>query len=142
MNLTTIFLVVSIMHSLPTDLLSKVCFVESSHRPKVITVDSNGERSIGLCQIQLKTAQGLGFKGTEKDLLDPGINAQWAGTYLAYQYERYGNWVMAVKAYNAGSAKTNKPNEYYKRVSAVDVEKVTDIAARKVASLQLKRHRK
>jgi soluble lytic murein transglycosylase-like protein len=119
MDLTAIFLTVSTVYGLPNGLLSDLCYVESTHRPHVIVMDTNGYESIGLCQVQYRTAQWLGFKGKKEELLKPDVNAQWAAAYLAYQYKRYGNWVMAIKAYNAGSAKTQKPNSYFRKVSSV-----------------------
>jgi soluble lytic murein transglycosylase-like protein len=123
MNLATLFFAMTTMYHLPPDLLSKVCFVESSYRKNIIKVDSNGLHSVGICQIQLRTAQSLGFKGTEKDLLDPRINVKYAGAYLSYQFDRYGSWVKAIKAYNAGFARTDKPNRYYRKVCSVDLGK-------------------
>jgi soluble lytic murein transglycosylase-like protein len=122
MKLATLFFAVSTLYHLPPDLLSKICFVESSFRENVVTIDHNGLHSVGLCQIQLRTAQALGFKGEEKDLLDPHTNVKYAGAYLSYQFDRYGSWVKAVKAYNAGFAKTDKPNHYYRKVCSVDLE--------------------
>lgn len=119
MNFTTIFLTVTTMYGLPPGLLSKVCFVESSHRPNMIVQDTNGRKSIGICQIQLRTARQMGFRGDEKDLLDPTINIIFAGAYLSHQFGRYGDQVKAIKAYNAGFAKTSKPNHYYRKVCSV-----------------------
>lgn len=119
MTLAEIFVVASAVHGLPHTLLSDVCFVESSHRPKVSRMDSNGHKSVGLCQMQLPTARFLGFRGSESDLLNPRTNAFYAGKYLAYQYRRYGSWVKAIKAYNAGSSKTDLPNDYFRKVTRV-----------------------
>lgn len=79
-------------------------------------MDSNNLLSIGLCQVQLRTAKWLGYKGGVKGLLDPYANAYYAAKYLDYQYGRYGSWIMAVKAYNAGQARTMKHNRYSRRV--------------------------
>ena len=121
MNLTILFLTVTTMYHLPSNLLSKVCFVESSHKTNIITQDTNGQKSIGICQIQLRTAKSLGFKGSELDLLNPSVNIKFAGAYLSHQFNRYRNWTKAVKAYNAGFAKNNIPNQYYKKVCSVDM---------------------
>lgn len=119
MTLAAIFIAASAAHGLPQGLLSDLCFVESSHRPSVSRMDSNGHKSLGICQMQYPTALFLGFKGREADLLNPRINAFYAGKYLAYQYKRYGNWLQAVKAYNAGSSYTKIHNTYSKRVMNV-----------------------
>ena len=122
MNLAEIFLAVSAAYHLPANLLTKICFVESSHRTNMITQDTNGRKSMGVCQIQHRTAKAMGFKGEEKELLNPYVNISYAGAYLSHQYNRYGNWIKAVKAYNAGFAKTNEPNHYYRKVHSVDLE--------------------
>src|ERR1019366_8308281 len=107
MNLVALFFAATTAYNIPPNLLAKVCFVESSHKTNIITHDSNGHKSLGICQVQLRTARSLGFKGDEIDLLDPATNIKFAGAYLSHQFNRYGNWVKAVKAYNAGFARSN-----------------------------------
>jgi len=121
MNLVALFLVTTTAYHLPSNLLAKICFVESSHRADLVVQDTNGRKSMGICQIQLRTAKYLGFDGEEEDLLDPATNIKFAGKYLYHQYRRYHSWIKAVKAYNAGFAKTNKPNEYYIKVHSVNI---------------------
>lgn len=116
MTLEAIFIAASLAYGVPDGLLSSLCFVESSHRIAVRKVDSNGRESLGVCQIQKETAQDLGFEGTKKDLMAPEINIFWSAFYLSKQHERYGSWIKAVKAYNAGSTKNSKHNTYSWRV--------------------------
>lgn len=104
MNIAQIFLTVSLQLNLPPGLLSSVCYVESRHNPAAIHHDDGGSDSLGLCQIKLSTARWLGFKGTEQDLMNPQINAHYAGAYLRYQLNRYGSVKKAVTAYNIGHA--------------------------------------
>ena len=92
----------------PPDLLVSICTVESSLNPKAINRNDGGKgrHSIGLCQIQLRTAKWLGFRGTQKELYDPETNARFAAKYLRYQLGRYDHiWTYAIAAYNAGSVR-------------------------------------
>lgn len=107
-TLALTFLAVTNTFSLPTGLLSAVCFVESGHKPTAMHKDDGHGNSVGLCQIKIGTAKLLGFKGTEKDLLNPNINAYYSGKYLSKQLTRYnGNAKMAIAAYNAGTCRWN-----------------------------------
>ncbi len=101
---------------LPEGLLDAICWVESSHRPQVVHKDDGRHNSLGLCQVQLRTAKGLGYRGTEKDLMAPKINAYYAAKYLYYQYQRYGDWDLAVIAYNRGNANGVRTSAYLQRV--------------------------
>lgn len=104
-------------YGLPDGLLPAVCFVESSYRPHVISKDDGGPHSsIGLCQVQLRTAKSLGYPGDAKGLLDPITNAAYASAYLYQQYLRYGNWDKAVIAYNRGNAKGLTDSAYLRKV--------------------------
>jgi soluble lytic murein transglycosylase-like protein len=66
--------------------------------------DSIGDdgASIGLMQIQLKTAQGLGFTGTAQGLTDPETNLTWGCQYLAQQITTAGAVDAGLSAYNGG----------------------------------------
>src|SRR4051812_14031958 len=75
--------------SLPVGLLSGLCFVESSHKPAAVHKDDGGQDSVGLCQMHMSTAKLMGYKGSEKGLLDPSINAYYAAKYLKHQIDRY-----------------------------------------------------
>lgn len=97
------FLAVSSIFNLPEGLLSSICLVESGHSTAAIHYNDKGSDSLGVCQIKLKTAQFVGFKGTHKELLDPAYNIYYAGKYLRYQLYRYNNDTKkAISAYNMG----------------------------------------
>lgn len=99
-------------YHLPPQLLSAICWVESHHDAKAINLDDGGADSLGVCQMQLKTAQMLGFKGTSKQLMHPSINVKYAAKYLKKQLIRYdGQLDKAVSSYNAGSY--TPKNKYY-----------------------------
>lgn len=84
-------------------LLLAICTHESGLK-NVIAPHDGGSASFGICQMKLQTAQILGFKGSEKDLMKPETNAKFAALYLKYQLDRYNNeWMKAVAAYNSGT---------------------------------------
>lgn len=99
-----IFATVTQTFNTPPGLLSAVCYVESNHRPHAFNENDGGSSSIGICQIKLTTAQGLGFRGTAEELAKPKTNIYYAGKYLKAQLTRYsGDIKKAISAYNAGT---------------------------------------
>lgn len=89
---------------IPENLLYSICYIESNHNPHVVTPADGGQHtSVGLCQIQDRTAKEMGFTGASKDLLHVGENSMYAAKYLRFQLDRYGNIPDAVASYNRGS---------------------------------------
>lgn len=116
-TLAAIFIAITAHHQLPPNLLSSLCYVESRYNPGAIHHDDGGTDSIGLCQIKFKTAKGLGYTGTPKQLLEPLTNAYFSGLYLKKQIKRYdGNVARAVIAYNRGNAKNLTTSGYQRKV--------------------------
>jgi soluble lytic murein transglycosylase-like protein len=68
-------------NNVPEALVHRVILRESGYRPGLV---SRG--NIGLMQIKLGTARGLGYSGTAEGLRDPGTNLSWAVKYLAGAY--------------------------------------------------------
>src|SRR3954466_3980002 len=68
-------------NNLPEVLVHRVIVRESGYRPGLV---SRG--NIGLMQIKLGTARGLGYTGTAEGLRDPETNLSWAIKYLAGAY--------------------------------------------------------
>lgn len=100
------FMGVTANFNLPPSLLSSLCYVESNHRVSAIHIDDGRENSIGICQLHTSTARMLGFKGTEKELMNPKTNIYYAGKFLRKNLDRYkGDIVKAVAAYNSGTYK-------------------------------------
>lgn len=99
-------------------LLQAVCTVESRCKAKAVNKDdataskrAKGvkEHSLGLFQIKLATARGLGFKGSRADLMKPEVNTWYAAKLLRSLYDRYHLTYKVVSAYNAGHyIKSNK----------------------------------
>lgn len=106
-NLLLIFASVTQTLSLPTGLLSSLCFVESKHNLTAVVKNDGGTPSIGVCQVKLATAKMLGFKGNEKELKKPIVNIYYAGLYLSKQINRYKDVTKGIAAYNSGSYITN-----------------------------------
>lgn len=114
--LTTLFISFSIQYGLPANLLSSLCYVESKHKISAIHRDDGGSSSLGVCQIKLSTAKGLGFKGSAKDLMRPDTNISYAAKYLSKQIHRYNSVRLGVIAYNRGNAKHLTTSKYQRKV--------------------------
>ena len=80
-------------HNVPEDLFLRLVRTESNFRP---TARSN-KGAIGLAQIMPFTAQHLGINPH-----DPKENLEGGARYLSQQYRRFGDWRLALAAYNAG----------------------------------------
>ena len=106
--LMMMFTAASHAYKLPAGLISAVCFVESTHTITAVHFDDGKDDSVGICQVQPKTAKFLKFNGNKNDLFNPKVNIKYAAMYLSYQLKRYnGDVYKAVAAYNAGSYKTS-----------------------------------
>lgn len=114
--LTTLFFTTSKQFDLPQNLLSSLCFIESTHNPNAVHKDDGTTNSVGVCQLKLKTAKWLGFKGTEKQLMDPRTNIYYAAKYLKYQIDRYNSVERGIVAYNKGNAKNLTHSKYSEKV--------------------------
>ena len=76
--------------------------------------------SYGLMQIMGGTARHLGFGGFLPELCTVAVGVHYGCMYFARQLRKYGNYLDAISAYNAGSAQ--KIGERY--ANAVYVERV------------------
>ena len=97
-------------NSLPEALVHRVIVRESGYRPGLV---SHG--NIGLMQIKLGTARGLGYTGTAEGLRDPETNLAWAVKYLAGAYRAAnGDHNRAVRYYASGyyHAAKRQPRHY------------------------------
>ena len=80
-------------HNVPEDLFLRLVRKESNFRP---TAKSN-KGAIGLAQIMPSTAVHLGVNPH-----NPKENLEGGARYLSQQYRRFGDWRLALAAYNAG----------------------------------------
>lgn len=86
-------------YGVPLALAHAVVHSESNYRPHVR--GSAGE--IGLMQIKLGTARGLGYTGSAKGLYDPATNVQYGMKYLAQAHKLGGGTTCGtILKYNAG----------------------------------------
>jgi soluble lytic murein transglycosylase-like protein len=83
-------------NGVPEALVHRVIVRESRYQPKL--VGRGG--TIGLMQIKLATARGLGYTGTAEGLRDPNTNLTYAVKYLA-------------GAYRAANGDHNRAMHYY-----------------------------
>ncbi len=94
-----------------------MCYVESNHNTAVIAYNDGTTHSYGVCMIKLATARQMGFKGTEKELMQPKNNVLFAAKFLKYQINRYnGDVARGVTAYNKGHSSGDGNSVYYKKV--------------------------
>ena len=85
-------------YEVPRDLVHRVIIRESTHRPWA----TNGP-NIGLMQIQLPTARGMGYTGNRQGLLDAETNLTYAVKYLrGALLVAEGNYDRAVFLYAKG----------------------------------------
>ncbi len=116
--LEALFLTIAANEGVPANVLSAICWVESSHRAHVINYADGRGDSLGLCQVKLSTARWMGFKGTREQLIrDPKANATYAAKYLKYQLKRYnGDLHKAIAAYNVGHYRAGANSRYVQKV--------------------------
>ena len=85
-------------HQIPPALLEAVVRIESRFNPNV-----RNAGAIGLMQIKLATARGLGFTGDAAALARPDTNLHWGAKYLAHAYRlSQGDTCMTLARYQGG----------------------------------------
>jgi len=86
-------------NNVPETLVHRVIVRESKYHPHL--VGRGG--TIGLMQIKLPTARGLGYTGDAAGLRDPNTNLAWGTKYLAGAYRAAnGDHSRAVRYYASG----------------------------------------
>lgn len=80
-------------HGIPVDLFLRLVNQESRWNPGAVS--SAGAR--GLAQLMPGTAEQLGVNAD-----DPAQNLDGGARYLRMMYDRFGDWRLALAAYNAG----------------------------------------
>lgn len=119
LTLILLFTQVTAEFDLPPGLLASVCYTESRYNVRALNRYDGGSPSYGLCQIKYATAKEMGFEGSTLKLMEPSINAYYAGKYLQKQISRYnGNITKGVIAYNIGNAKNRIETQYSRKVLA------------------------
>src|SRR6266566_2445740 len=85
-------------NGVPEALVHRVIVRESRYRPGLIGRGG----AIGMMQIKLATARGLGYTGTAEGLRDPNTNLTYAVKYLAGAYRTANGDHNRAVAYYAG----------------------------------------
>jgi soluble lytic murein transglycosylase-like protein len=80
-------------HQVPEELFLRLVSTESNFHPSA----RSSKGAIGLAQLMPHTARLLGVNP-----FDPGQNLDGGARYLSQQYRRFGDWRLALAAYNAG----------------------------------------
>ncbi|MGV6813230.1 MAG: lytic transglycosylase domain-containing protein [Brevirhabdus sp.] len=86
-------------HGVPEELFLRLIEQESRWNPKAVS----HKGAIGLAQLMPETARSLGV-----DPNVPSANLDGGARYLRKQYDRFGNWRLALAAYNAGPEAVEK----------------------------------
>ena len=87
------------VNGVPKNLAHAVVFTESTYRANAR--GSAGE--IGLMQLKLATARGVGYSGSAKGLYDPETNVKYGMKYLGQAYKLSGGTTCGtILKYNAG----------------------------------------
>lgn len=88
-------------HNVPEDLFLRLVQQESGWNPNA----RSRKGALGLAQLMPQTARALGVNPS-----DPQQNLEGGARYLRRQYEAFGNWRLALAAYNAGPGAVEKYN--------------------------------
>ncbi|MCH5236743.1 MAG: transglycosylase SLT domain-containing protein [Muribaculaceae bacterium] len=80
--------------------------IESSLDPNAVSRHG----AAGLWQFMLATAKGLGMEVNSlvDERRDPYLSSEMAASYLKGLYDTYGDWSLAIAAYNCGPGNLNK----------------------------------
>lgn len=86
-------------HGVPEDLFLRLVQQESGWNAKAVS----HKGATGLAQLMPATARRLGV-----DMHDPNDNLDGGARYLRMMYDRFGDWKLALAAYNAGPEAVEK----------------------------------
>lgn len=87
----------------PVSVIKGFVGLESAFRPDAYREEKAiKDASYGLMQILYKTAQGVGYKGEPRGLLDPATSLLYGAKFLRGLLQRYPNVLDAIASYNMG----------------------------------------
>lgn len=93
----------SLKYGIPKEILMAIISVESGFNPRAYNRNKDGTEDRGLMQVNyqhnLSLMKEYGITDPEQ-LYDPELNIEIGARILYENYKRFGNWVMAIKAYN------------------------------------------
>ena len=103
-------------NGVPAELAAAVVRHESNFNPRL--TGRAGE--IGLMQIKLQTARGLGYHGSRKGLYDPATNIAWGMKYLGVARKLAGGSDCGMLSrYNGGLGRRSLIRSYCRQVIAL-----------------------
>jgi soluble lytic murein transglycosylase-like protein len=91
-------------YGIPTDLLARQAYQESSFLPSNIYGGANSAGAVGVMQFEPATAAQYGVTNLD----DPTQEIPAAGAYMAALYKEFGSWSLALAAYDAGPGNVTK----------------------------------
>jgi soluble lytic murein transglycosylase-like protein len=97
-QLMALFAATEQANGIPTDLLARQGFEESSFLPANIYGGANSAGAVGIMQFEPATAAQYGVTNLD----DPTQEIPAAGVYMAALYKQFGSWALALAAYDAG----------------------------------------
>jgi len=102
-NIPTLVEKASLKYGIPKEILMAIISVESRFNPRAYNKNKDGTEDRGLMQVNyqhnLSLMKEYGITDPEQ-LYDPELNIEVGARILYENYKRFGNWVMAIKAYN------------------------------------------
>lgn len=99
------FAAAAAMYALPTNLLEAVAYRESRFRPDIISgAVKSSAGAVGMMQIIPRWHPELGESGAQ----DPARAIPYAAKYLRQLYNQFGDWKIALAAYNWGQGNQQK----------------------------------
>ena len=96
-----------VKYGIPKEIITAIISVESSFNPMAYNKNKDGTEDRGLMQVNyqhnLALMREYGIIHPNQ-LYNPEINIELGARILYENYKRFGNWVMAIKAYNGLNA--------------------------------------
>jgi len=93
----------SLKYGIPKEILMAIISIESGFNPRAYNKNKDGTEDRGLMQVNyqhnLSLMKEYGITDPEQ-LYDPELNVEIGARILYENYKKFGNWVMAIKAYN------------------------------------------
>jgi soluble lytic murein transglycosylase-like protein len=93
----------SLKYGIPKEILMAIISVESGFNPRAYNKNKDGTEDRGLMQVNyqhnLSLMKEYGITDPEQ-LYNPELNIEIGARILYENYKRFGNWIMAIKAYN------------------------------------------